>query len=494
MAFVAKIDSILPGEALNDWESFEMWLSEQDESVYEQFSTIRHDIYGSVIYDPTTYLPPSPDVFEAIVSLNTPVWLSPRIFEECPSGSTQGKALFIGSRGVSLIGVKITADTTYMEMVLAQNTRATLELPTSKKVNNIQMEIDGEMYDIFQPAPQIEDEENRINLLASLLNILNTSDREITAIPDIEYFRSLFELNIFRSDSHLSGKKASNVVHDSKPNNLPSEALAARAAHYESCADLEVVSSDTFKKGDSSYTVNIYGEAKDVINQQQISAIMENVSLQPDLWLLHVGSPIQIQIAEDDVMNILNPGAFAVGQGGYANLVRIKKSGITNPTPTVDLFNTIQHEFCHVINVNSEIWVFNSKTVSQLFVEYERINRSNPDLDHLVAVSPYQIHDTTHFVVEAEVAYFKGEVDPQPSASPILGARSRSELRSKIPELYLALKLILEPESLYFKDGISFTSMSFEKYKKLLDSPFAAEALAPATTPNRIIELINLVS
>lgn len=193
---------------------------------------------------------------------------------------------------------------------------------------------------------------------------------------------------------------------------------------------------------------------------------------------------LTIQVIEDDIMKLrknTNPPAYHDIKGGK-HFVIFRRSYITD-YKAYRIADTLVHELGHVIQGGKEfIYPYYLKQKERLTGTF------NP------FVSPY-FKTWMEFFADAVVAYFNGEVDLQPNTGYYSGPMSRSELREKMPELYLAFRLFFEGgrdgENKYFANNVVFTKRSLKIYESLIEN--SPDLLDPLTPLDAIITALGLI-
>ncbi len=140
------------------------------------------------------------------------------------------------------------------------------------------------------------------------------------------------------------------------------------------------------------------------------------------------------------------------------------------------LTELLVHELGHALLVPTREYAPDALFIAEYRKEIE--NRS--DYSRFLGVSLYQMRNDDEFLAEAILAYVTGETDD--FHEQWLGALSRSELRQKQPEMYIALKLFLESDSrgnccFFFKKNLKILE-EMAKNKNYLNPTYSPDQLA----------------
>lgn len=193
---------------------------------------------------------------------------------------------------------------------------------------------------------------------------------------------------------------------------------------------------------------------------------------------------LQIEVRETDLIDA------QFGQTAGFFLRDQKKIVISRSYLTLDkrasLLHTLIHEFAHAADgwdpVNGFASIYFNETKKRLKDDF------NP------FVSPYASKTVFEFFAESIVAYLRGETDLNPVADGVHGPRDQAELRRKTPELYLALKLYLEPgcaesPNPHFGQTAVLSKDSLTKIKDLLSH--SPQVLSPWSPLTELVELYS---
>lgn len=182
---------------------------------------------------------------------------------------------------------------------------------------------------------------------------------------------------------------------------------------------------------------------------------------------------LTIEILEDDIMDARMGDSLAF-HSWTDNYIGFKRSYIQSAT-IYRVGATVIHEFAHALHPRGD---------DVFLADYQRSLATHIDYRYYPFVSPYARKDEWEFFAESVVAYFNGEMDYEPIQDRLRGPRDRNELRRKAPEIYLAILLYLEADSLYFADKEVFTSDSLITIRELMAT--YPESLSAQSSPDWI--------
>lgn len=187
--------------------------------------------------------------------------------------------------------------------------------------------------------------------------------------------------------------------------------------------------------------------------------------------LLSEKKKLELEIRENDLFNFKfdTAAAFHTAPG----LVVFRKSVFKGLSQNF-LRSIFIHELGHALFLvaSREDWK-----------KYYRQVKGRTDRKLNFFPSIYGSRDAIEFFAESVVAYVNGEEDPSPYSIPVYGRRDRRELREKTPELYLALRLYLEPDdgqNSFFADSSLFTLSALEALSRVAQE--RPDLLAPSAS------------
>ena len=224
---------------------------------------------------------------------------------------------------------------------------------------------------------------------------------------------------------------------------------------------------------------DLLSQTLDSLPAELIECLMRNDKVTND------SRSLSLEIMDDDLFIAASGYPWA---GAYydstSNKVYIRRDQLTSD---LEVFSRLLiHEFAHAIPVlqNTEanffIWNYWKDIRKDMKEKPYEFNR---------CVTPYALNSHGEMFAENTVAYFAGEEDQEPWYSPSHGPCSRSELREKEPEIYLAMRLFYDEDSPIMGDLSCFGVDSKKVYDKILDSSWADYLLDPERDAWEIYDL-----
>lgn len=243
-----------------------------------------------------------------------------------------------------------------------------------------------------------------------------------------------------------------------------------------------------------------------VVAEQSLSEVENKVlaralTAMPDslMGILAIDGTLQsitIGVVDDEVMDVAKSPGVGAEYDKYTHQLTIRRSALGG-ADLATLIGKLKHEFGHAIF--SATGEYLSTIVQQIGQGAKSVEESDDyfiqdlyrEMQERAATSPvlptvslYSLHVAADFFTECVVAYLNGEEDEEPYGDPVHGPKTRAELREYQPELYVALKLFLEPASPYYGDKEIFKQESRTVINNILNDPHGRQAaLSPKITP-----------
>ncbi len=215
---------------------------------------------------------------------------------------------------------------------------------------------------------------------------------------------------------------------------------------------------------------------------------------------------IEIGILDDDVLSAGHGSTTGAVYDKRFHTLMIRRSNLA-PNKSNELQNLFKHEFGHAIfSLTGELFSMaimwaslggtriiedsNNYFINDIFLETQEMAATDAEFP---SVSIYSLDNCMEFFTECVVAYTNGEEDKSPFADGMYGPRSRAELREYLPEMYVALRLFMEPESRYFGNAEIFSQDSRVIIQKMIDSPLGGDLiLSPKTSAAQVAQFYLL--
>lgn len=343
----------------------------------------------------------------------------------------------------------------------------TVRLPQKDNEDNpqctISMELGGENYSLSRALADKNLETVGYRTLLHLIGLLNAP---IKGLPESVRLRQ-----VDHAEAILYQRGILNGIHDNEStiDGIEQKKLMRRQTQSEN-GQMPLRKTLTVSGG---YELPLLAEKP--LSDAELTRVTEVLkTIPPQLYdVLNKNGmlpPLYFEIIEDDLMDFSYAGAIGVCNRDLKKFF-IRRSALHGDQGVLQ--EVTLHELAHGVFPIS-YWDKKLPKAGYNYFRYGTVFKDEASDYYLIqdcwetavkkakaskdfpGISIYSLDSPMEFFAECSVAYLSGEEDKHPWNDSIHGSKSRAELRQKLPEMYIMLKLFYDADSPYLGDKSIF--------------------------------------